>query len=44
MVIFAKKAEIDLECPDIKEQLLSQGIIEANHVASKANAEKTRNH
>ena len=40
MVIFAKKVEIDLECPDIKEQLLSQGIIEAHHVASKANAEK----
>ena len=40
IVIFAKKVEIDLECSDIKEQLLSQGIIEAHHVESNANAEK----
>ena len=40
MIIFAKKFEIDLECPDIKEQLLSQGILEASHVVSKTNVNK----
>ena len=35
MVIFAKDAEIDLECTETKDQLSIQGILEAKHLVSK---------
>ena len=35
MVIFARDAEIDLECNEIKDQLANQAILEAKHSVSK---------
>ena len=35
MVIFARDAEIDLECNEIKDQLENQGILEAKNSVSK---------